>query len=131
MWSRSVRGKTLARPEESVARIRWGSGGKHRKPIRGGLIVAMLRHYESGAAESEPLLHDHAMVSIRARRLGMQLAHRGVDVACRPQNDRTRGTRHGGVLAGCGGGGVAVRRYALGLMPRVRLNAALKANASE
>ncbi|GAA2372849.1 hypothetical protein GCM10010246_79410 [Streptomyces cuspidosporus] len=38
---------------------------------------------------------------------------------------------HGGVPAGCGGGVVAVRRYALGLMPRARLNAALNANASE
>lgn len=36
---------------------------------------------------------------------------------------------HGGVPAGCGGGVAAVRRYALGLMPRARLNAALNANA--
>ncbi|MGW0538094.1 MobF family relaxase [Streptomyces sp. NPDC003032] len=63
-----ARDKTLAWLEESVAQIRWGSGGKHRKPIRGGLIVAVFRHYESRAAESKPLLHDHAVVSIRARR---------------------------------------------------------------
>ncbi|GAA3163766.1 MobF family relaxase [Streptomyces ramulosus] len=62
------RDKTLAWLEESVAQIRWGSGGKHRKPIRDGLIVAVFRHYESRAAESKPLLHDHAVVSIRARR---------------------------------------------------------------
>lgn len=62
-------GKTLKWLGESVAQIRWGSGGKHRKPIRdGGLIVAVFRHYESRAAESKPLLHDHAVVSIRARR---------------------------------------------------------------
>ncbi|MDX5564400.1 MobF family relaxase [Streptomyces sp. ID05-04B] len=61
--------KTLAWLGESVAQIRWGSGGKRRKPIRdGGLIVAVFRHYESRAAESRPLLHDHAVVSIRARR---------------------------------------------------------------
>ncbi|WP_234342207.1 MobF family relaxase [Streptomyces leeuwenhoekii] len=63
-----ARDKTLAWLEESVAHIRWGSGGKHRKPIRDGLIVAVFRHYESRAAESKPLLHDHAVVSIRARR---------------------------------------------------------------
>ncbi|MGV4989130.1 MobF family relaxase [Streptomyces sp. NRAIS4] len=63
-----ARDKTLAWLEESVAEIRWGSGGKHRKPIRDGLIVAVFRHYESRAAESKPLLHDHAVVSIRARR---------------------------------------------------------------
>lgn len=62
-------GKTLAWVGESVAQIRWGSGGKRRRPIRdGGLIVAVFRHYESRAAESRPLLHDHAVVSIRARR---------------------------------------------------------------
>ncbi|WP_420716533.1 MobF family relaxase [Streptomyces sp. H27-H1] len=61
--------KTLGWLGESVAQIRSGSGGKHRKPIRdGALIVAVFRHYESRAAESKPLLHDHAVVSIRARR---------------------------------------------------------------
>lgn len=63
-----ARDKTLAWLEDAVAQIRWGSGGKHRKPIRDGLIVAVFRHYESRAAESKPLLHDHAVVSIRARR---------------------------------------------------------------
>lgn len=63
-----ARDKTLAWFEDAVAEIRWGSGGKHRKPIRDGLIVAVFRHYESRAAESKPLLHDHAVVSIRARR---------------------------------------------------------------
>ncbi|PZH09165.1 conjugal transfer protein TraA [Streptomyces sp. NTH33] len=60
------RDKTLAWLGDSVAQIRWGSGGKHRKPIRDGLIVAVFRHYESRAGK--PLLHDHAVVSIRARR---------------------------------------------------------------
>ncbi|MFJ2709047.1 MobF family relaxase [Streptomyces sp. NPDC087428] len=61
--------KTLAWLGESVAQIRSGSGGKRRQPIRdGGLIVAVFRHYESRATESRPLLHDHAVVSIRARR---------------------------------------------------------------
>ncbi|MEV7130960.1 MobF family relaxase [Streptomyces sp. NPDC093260] len=63
-----ARDKTLAWLEESVAQIRWGSGGKHRRPVKDGLIVAVFRHYESRAAESKPLLHDHAVVSIRARR---------------------------------------------------------------
>ncbi|MDF9801523.1 hypothetical protein M2436_000070 [Streptomyces sp. HB372] len=58
--------KTLAWVGESVAQIRWGSGGKHRRPLKDGLIVAVFRHYESRAAESRPLLHDHAVVSIRA-----------------------------------------------------------------
>ncbi|PRH79245.1 hypothetical protein C6N75_10530 [Streptomyces solincola] len=62
-----ARDKTLAWFEESVAQIRWGSGGKHRRPVKDGLIVAVFRHYESRAAESKPLLHDHAVVSIRAR----------------------------------------------------------------
>ncbi|MCX4970775.1 relaxase domain-containing protein [Streptomyces sp. NBC_00654] len=53
---------------DSVAQIRWGSGGKHRAPVKDGLIVAVFRHYESRAAESKPLLHDHAVLSIRARR---------------------------------------------------------------
>ncbi|MGW9241315.1 MobF family relaxase [[Kitasatospora] papulosa] len=61
-------GKTLKWLGESVAQIRWGSGGKHRKPVKDGLIVAVFRHYESRAEESKPLLHDHAVVSIRARR---------------------------------------------------------------
>ncbi|MDL5198660.1 MobF family relaxase [Streptomyces sp. ALI-76-A] len=63
-----ARDKTLAWIEDSVAEIRWKSGGKIRKPVRDGLIVAVFRHYESRAAESKPLLHDHAVVSIRARR---------------------------------------------------------------
>ncbi|WP_254594597.1 MobF family relaxase [Streptomyces sp. 8P21H-1] len=63
-----ARDKTLAWLEDSVAQIRWGSDAKHRKLIRDGLIVAVFRHYESRAAESKPLLHDHAVVSIRARR---------------------------------------------------------------
>ncbi|MCX5374897.1 MobF family relaxase [Streptomyces sp. NBC_00091] len=63
-----ARDKTLAWLEDAVAQIRWKSGGKQRKPIRDGLIVAVFRHYESRAAESKPLLHDHAVVSIRARR---------------------------------------------------------------
>ncbi|CCK32908.1 TrwC relaxase protein involved in conjugal DNA transfer (plasmid) [Streptomyces davaonensis JCM 4913] len=63
-----ARDKTLAWFEDSVAEIRWRSGGKIRKPIKDGLIVAVFRHYESRAAESKPLLHDHAVVSIRVRR---------------------------------------------------------------
>ncbi|WFB89061.1 MULTISPECIES: MobF family relaxase [Streptomyces] len=68
LCQRIARDKTLAWFEESVAQIRWGSGGKHRRPVKDGLIVAVFRHYESRAAESKPLLHDHAVVSIRARR---------------------------------------------------------------
>ncbi|WP_369780663.1 MobF family relaxase [Streptomyces sp. R33] len=63
-----ARDKTLAWLEEAVAEIRWGSGGKHRGPVLDGLIVAVFRHYESRAREPRPLLHDHAVVSIRARR---------------------------------------------------------------
>ncbi|MFE1271227.1 relaxase domain-containing protein [Streptomyces sp. NPDC058758] len=63
-----ARDKTLAWLKESVAQIRWGSGGKHRRPVKDGLVVAVFRHYEFRAAESKPLLHDHAVVSIRARR---------------------------------------------------------------
>jgi hypothetical protein len=40
-----ARDKTLAWLESSVAQTRWGSGGKHRKPIRDGLIVAGRRVY--------------------------------------------------------------------------------------
>ncbi|MGW1736719.1 MobF family relaxase [Streptomyces sp. NPDC001999] len=61
-----ARDKTLARMEESVAQIRWGSGGKHRAPVKDGLIIAVFRHYESRAGK--PLLHDHAVISIKARR---------------------------------------------------------------
>lgn len=51
-----------------VAQTRRGSGGKHREQVRDGLIVAVFRHYESRAGQ--PLLHDHALVSIRVRRPG-------------------------------------------------------------
>ncbi|WP_254707188.1 MobF family relaxase [Streptomyces lunaelactis] len=61
-----ARDKSLAWLEDSVAEIRWGSGGKYRAPVKDGLIVAVFRHYESRALK--PLLHDHAVVSIRARR---------------------------------------------------------------
>ncbi|MGW6602400.1 MobF family relaxase [Streptomyces sp. NPDC055036] len=61
-----ARDKALAWLEDSVAEIRWGSGGKHRAPVKDGLIVAVFRHYESRAGQ--PLLHDHGLVSIRARR---------------------------------------------------------------
>ncbi|MEU3620043.1 MobF family relaxase [Streptomyces sp. NPDC006872] len=63
-----ARDKTLAWLEDAVAQIRWKGGGKHRAGVRDGLIVAVFRHYESRAAESKPLLHDHALVSIRVRR---------------------------------------------------------------
>ncbi|MEU8717906.1 MobF family relaxase [Streptomyces sp. NPDC048663] len=61
-----ARDKALAWLEETVAEIRWASGGKHRKPVKDGLIIAAFRHYESRAGK--PLLHDHAVISIRARR---------------------------------------------------------------
>ncbi|CAM5513693.1 hypothetical protein GCM10010345_87030 [Streptomyces canarius] len=63
-----ARDKTLAWMEDAVAQIRWKGGGKHCARVKDGLIVAVFRHYESRAAESKPLLHDHALVSIRARR---------------------------------------------------------------
>ncbi|MFD3779773.1 MobF family relaxase [Streptomyces sp. NPDC058612] len=63
-----ARDKTLEWLEDAVAQIRWKGGGKHRAGVRDGLIVAVFRHYESRAAEPKPLLHDHALVSIRARR---------------------------------------------------------------
>lgn len=61
-----ARDKTLAWLGESVAEIRWKAGGKQRARVKDGLIVAVFRHYESRAGK--PLLHDHAIVSIRARR---------------------------------------------------------------
>ncbi|WP_443071953.1 MobF family relaxase [Streptomyces sp. NBC_01477] len=61
-----ARDRALGWLEESVAEIRWGSGGKHRAPVKDGLIFAVFRHYESRAGK--PLLHDHAVLSIRARR---------------------------------------------------------------
>ncbi|OKJ45978.1 conjugal transfer protein TraA [Streptomyces sp. CB02009] len=63
-----ARDETLAWLEDAVAEIRWKSGGKNRARVRDGLIVAVFRHYESRAVDSRPLLHDHAVVSIRARR---------------------------------------------------------------
>ncbi|OII61445.1 conjugal transfer protein TraA [Streptomyces sp. CC53] len=63
-----ARDKTLAWLEESVAEIRSKAGGKQRARVKDGLIVAVFRHYESRATESRPLLHAHAIVSIRARR---------------------------------------------------------------
>ncbi|MDT0614410.1 MobF family relaxase [Streptomyces lancefieldiae] len=60
--------KTLAWLEESVAEIRWKAGGKERDRVKDGLVVAVFQHYESRATESRPLLHAHAVVSIRARR---------------------------------------------------------------
>ncbi len=63
-----ARDKTLAWLEESVAEIRWKAGGKERARVKDGLVVAVFRHYESRATESRPLLHSHAVVSVRARR---------------------------------------------------------------
>ncbi|MEE1751129.1 MobF family relaxase [Streptomyces sp. SP18CS02] len=63
-----ARDKTLAWLEESVAEIRWKAGGKQRARVKDGLLVAVFRHYESRATESRPLLHAHAVMSIRARR---------------------------------------------------------------
>lgn len=63
-----ARDKTLVWLEESVVEIRWKAGGKQRARVKDGLIVAVFRHYESRATESRPLLHAHAVVSIRARR---------------------------------------------------------------
>ncbi|MCM2388129.1 MobF family relaxase [Streptomyces albipurpureus] len=63
-----ARDKTLAWLEESVAQIRSKASGKQRARVKDGLIVAVFRHYESRATESRPLLHAHAVVSIRARR---------------------------------------------------------------
>ncbi|GGU67659.1 hypothetical protein GCM10010259_67210 [Streptomyces daghestanicus] len=63
-----VRDKTLEWLEESVAQIRSKAGGKQRARVKDGLIVAVFRHYESRATESRPLLHAHAVVSVRARR---------------------------------------------------------------
>ncbi|MFF8919010.1 MobF family relaxase [Streptomyces sp. NPDC015032] len=63
-----ARDKTLEWLEDAVAQIRWKGGGKQRARVKDGLIVAVFRHYESRAAESKPLLHDHALISIRARR---------------------------------------------------------------
>ncbi|MFC7936099.1 MobF family relaxase [Streptomyces sp. NPDC057387] len=63
-----ARDKTLAWIEESVAEIRSKAGGKERARVKDGLVVAVFRHYESRATESRPLLHTHAVVSIRARR---------------------------------------------------------------
>ncbi len=64
----AARDKTLAWMEESVAEIRSKAGGKQRARVKDGLIVAVFRHYESRAVDSRPLLHAHAVVSIRARR---------------------------------------------------------------
>ncbi|MFD7425694.1 relaxase domain-containing protein [Streptomyces sp. NPDC059818] len=44
------------------------SGGQASQADPARLIVAVFRHYESRAAESRPLLHDHAVLSIRLRR---------------------------------------------------------------
>jgi conjugative relaxase-like TrwC/TraI family protein len=63
-----ARDKTLTWLGDAVAEIRWKAGGKRRARVKDGLIVAVFRHYESRAAESKPLLHDHALVSIRVRR---------------------------------------------------------------
>ncbi|MFF8281005.1 MobF family relaxase [Streptomyces lateritius] len=63
-----ARDKTLAWLEESVAEIRSKAGGKQRARVKDGLVIAVFRHYESRATESRPLLHAHAVVSIRARR---------------------------------------------------------------
>ncbi|MFD5110435.1 MobF family relaxase [Streptomyces cinereoruber] len=63
-----ARDKTLAWLEESVVEIRWKAGGKQRAGVKDGLVVAVFRHYESRATESRPLLHSHAVVSVRARR---------------------------------------------------------------
>lgn len=53
-----ARDRALGWLEESVAEIRWGSGGKHRAPVKDGLIVAVFRHYESRARRADQLPAD-------------------------------------------------------------------------
>ncbi|MFG2197115.1 MobF family relaxase [Streptomyces sp. NPDC048639] len=60
-----ARERTLAWVEEAVAQVRWGSGGRHRGPTD-GLTVAVFRHYDN--RDGSPLLHDHALVSVKVRR---------------------------------------------------------------
>jgi hypothetical protein len=55
----SARDRTPAWLEEAVARVRWGSGGRHEGPVEGGPVVAVFRHFD--ARSGKPLLHDHAV----------------------------------------------------------------------
>ena len=62
----TAREKTLAWLEDSVARVRWGSGGRNQAPVKDGLAVAVFRHWDSRTGQ--PLLHEHAVVSVKVRR---------------------------------------------------------------
>ncbi|MFF2514378.1 relaxase domain-containing protein [Streptomyces sp. NPDC058086] len=46
--------------------MRWGSAGRHRAPVLDGLVVAVFCHYESRSGQ--PLLHEHALISVKVRR---------------------------------------------------------------
>ncbi|MFI5634823.1 relaxase domain-containing protein [Streptomyces sp. NPDC051664] len=61
-----ARDGTLAQVEDSVARVRWGSGGGRQAPVRDGLIVRVFRHCESRSGR--PLLHVPAVLSVKVRR---------------------------------------------------------------
>ncbi|MFJ9588749.1 MobF family relaxase [Streptomyces acidicola] len=56
----------LAWIEDAVAVIRYGAGGPHRTRPEHGLVAACFRHYE--ARSGMPLLHDHALLSLRGLR---------------------------------------------------------------
>jgi conjugative relaxase-like TrwC/TraI family protein len=58
--------RVLERIEDTVAQVRWGSSGKHRGPIEGGLIAARFRHFDN--RDQMPLLHDHVVVSAKVVR---------------------------------------------------------------
>ncbi|MEV6808475.1 hypothetical protein [Streptomyces sp. NPDC051132] len=54
--------ESLARARRATPRWagRWGSGGKHRAPVKDGLIVAAFRHHEStrhGSGRDRPAAH--------------------------------------------------------------------------
>jgi hypothetical protein len=61
----AARDRTLGWLEDAVAGVRWGRGGKYRAGVE-GLAVAVFRHYDN--RKGSPLLHDHAVVSVKVRR---------------------------------------------------------------
>lgn len=78
-------GKPPGRAEEAVARIpAGGAAAASALPFKMGLIAAVFRRCAFRAGK--PLLHDHALVSIRARRPGKGGTRGGLSTDLMPEN---------------------------------------------
>lgn len=60
----AARDRTIVWLEDAVTGVRWGRGGRYRAGAV--LVAAVFRHHDN--RKGSPLLHDHALVSVKVRR---------------------------------------------------------------